>query len=122
MKNSKFIGEIIISIALVTILLMFLDPVSFVMPQVMHPLMAPTLIVLLVIFTAFLWKEKPGDEREQMHKFIASRFAYFAGIVTVTIGIMFQSVNHVIDPWLIITASVILLAKIVGLVYGYIKH
>src|SRR5258708_2508728 len=121
MKN-KFIGEIVISIILIGLLVFFINPLDLLMPQQMHPLMVPILIILFVIFAGLLWRETPGDERKQFHKFIASRFAYFAGVSTLIIGVIFQSFDHVIDPWLIIAICITLLAKIVGLIYGYFKH
>lgn len=121
MKN-KFIGETIISITLIVLLSFFLNPLELMMPQSMHALMIPLLVVLFVIFTGLLWKEAPGDEREQLHKYIASRFAYFAAITTLVIAIIIQSSQKTIDPWLIITICIALLAKIAGLIYSYLKH
>lgn len=121
MKN-KFVGEIIISLVLIGLLVFFINPLDLLMPQPLHPFMVPFLVVLFIIFAGLLWKETPGDEREQLHKFIASRFAYFAVITTLIIGIIFQSLRSEIDPWLIIAICIALLAKILGLVYGYLKH
>lgn len=121
MKN-KFIGEAIISIILIGLLVFFLNPLELMMPKSMHAIMIPLLIVLFIVFTGVMWKETPGDEREQLHKFIASRFAYFAAIATLIIGIVTQSFQKSIDPWLIITICIALLAKIVGLIYGYFTH
>lgn len=92
------------------------------MPQPMHMVMVPLLVILFIAFAGFLWKEKAGDERENLHRFIAARFAYFAGVTTVIIGIILQSSHQVIDPWLIITICVMLLAKILGLIYSNLKH
>ena len=117
-----FIGEIIISLLLIGLLVFFINPLDLLMPYALHPFMVPFLIVLFIIFTGFLWKEAPGDEREQMHKFIASRFAYFATITTLIVGVVLQSFNGEIDPWILIAICVGLLAKIIGLIYGYIKH
>ncbi|HEV2339653.1 MAG TPA: hypothetical protein VGT05_02670 [Patescibacteria group bacterium] len=121
MKN-KFIGEAIISVVLIALLVFFLNPLELVMPQSVHMIMIPFLVVLFIVFTGVLWKETPGDEREQLHKFIASRFAYFAAVATLIIGIVMQSFEKAIDPWLIITICVALLAKITGLIYGYFRH
>lgn len=121
MKN-KFIGEIIISLALIGLLVFFINPLDLFMPNALHPFMVPFLIVLFIIFAGFLWKEAPGDERDQMHKFIASRLAYFATIATLIVGVVIQSVNTGIDPLIIIAICIGLLAKIIGLIYGHIKH
>ncbi len=117
-----FLGEAIISAALIIILLFFINPLNLLMPVQMHPFMVPTLILIFVIFSALIWGEAPGDERENLHKFIASRFAYFAGVLTLIIGIVSQSFKSEIDPFLIIAVCVMLLAKILGLVYGNFRH
>lgn len=121
MKNN-FVGEIIISFALIGLLIFFINPFDLLMPHALHPFMVPFLVVLFIIFAGFLWKETPGDERVQFHKFMASRFAYFAVIATLIIGVIFQSFKGGVDPFLIIGICIALLAKIVGLIYGHIKH
>ncbi len=121
MKN-KFVGEIVISLALIGLLVFFINPLDLLMPHMLHPFMIPFLAILFIIFAGLLWKETPGDEREQLHKFIASRVAYFAAIATLIAGVIFQSFKGEIDPWLVIAICIALIAKILGLIYGYIKH
>lgn len=121
LKNN-FIGEAIISVVLIALLLFFLNPLELMMPKSMHAIMVPLLLVLFIAFTGVLWKETSGDERDNLHKFIASRFAYFAAVATLIIGIVMESFQKAIDPWLIITICVVLLAKIAGLIYGYFRH
>lgn len=121
MKNN-FFGEIAISFLLIGLLVFFINPLDLLMPHSLHPFMVPFLLVLFIIFAGLLWKETPGDEREQLHKFIASRFAYFAVITTLIVGVIFQSFKGEVDPFLIIGICIALLAKILGFIYGYIKH
>jgi predicted permease len=121
MKNN-FLGEIIISIILIGLLSLFFNPIGLLMPQTMHGLMIPTLIIVSIILLGLLWKEKSGDERENLHKYIASRFSYFAAVVTLIIAIIVENNQHALDPWLVIIVCVMLLAKIGGLMYGYLKH
>lgn len=121
MKN-KFIGELTLLAALIGLLLFFLNPVLIFLPRPMHPFMIPLLIILFIIFAAMLWKERPTDEREQLHTLIASRFAYFAGVTVLTIAIIIQHAQRSIDPWLIIAICIMLLAKIIGLLYGHLRH
>ena len=121
MKNN-FVGEIVISLSLIGLLVFFINPLDLLMPHVLHPFMVPFLLVLFIMFAGFLWKEKPGDEREQLHKFIASRFAYFSVVATLIAGVVLQSFKGEIDPWLVIAICIALLAKIIGLLYGDIKH
>lgn len=121
MKNN-FFGEILISLFLIGLLLFYINPLYFMMPEIMHPLMIPVLLVIFIIFGATVWREAPGDEREQLHKYISSRFAYFAGIAVLILAIILQTLNDVLDPWLVITACSILLAKLIGIIYGHLKH
>lgn len=118
----KFLGELLISFLLIVLLVFFINPFNLLMSSSMHSLMIPTLIIVFIPFAGFLWKETPGDEREQMHKFIASRFAYFAGVTVLLLGIIYQSIHHTLDSWLVITICIILLAKILGLIYGYFRN
>ena len=123
MKN-KFIGELILSAVLICLLLFFLKPVLVFLPLPMHPFMIPLLVILFIIFAGMLWKERPSDEREQLHTFIASRFAYFAS-VAILISRNYHTTPYAqgaIDPWLIIAICVMLLAKILGFLYGHLRH
>lgn len=110
------------SLALIGLLIFFINPFDLLMPHALHPFMVPFLIVLFIIFAGFLWKETPGDERDQQHKLIASRFAYFAVISTLVVGVIFQSFEGKVDPFLVIGVCTALLAKIIGLIYGKTKH
>lgn len=121
MKHN-FLGETFISLILLGMLIFFVNPMDITMPSMMHSFIGPTLVILFIIFVAVLFKENGGDEREQLHKHIASRFAYFAGIGVVLLAIIVQSAHQVLDSWLVIIIAVMLLAKIIGLVYGNFKR
>lgn len=120
--RSNFLGEIVLSVILVGVLIFFVQPVYHMMPDVMYPLMSPLLVIIFILLAATLWKEAPGDERIQLHKLIASRFAYFAAITTLVIAIIYQTTQGKLDAWLVITACVLLLAKIFGTVYAKFRH
>ncbi len=123
MKNNlNFLGETLISLFLVGLLIFFVNPLDLLMPKELHLFMIPTLVLLFVVFTAIIWKEKAIDEREQLHKYISARFAYFASITVLVLGIIYQSAYNAVDPWLIIAVCVILLSKLIGLVYGHFRH
>jgi hypothetical protein len=120
MKNN-LLGETLISIILVGLLVFYLDPFEPMMPKPMHMIMIPLVIILFVFLAAFLWRETPGDEREQLHKFIASRIAYFVGTLTLIIAFIYQSLHHTIDNWIIITVCVMLLGKILASLYAKVR-
>lgn len=115
------IGEFIISLALIFLLTSFFYPEKLFMPHAMHPFMIPFVIVLLVLFGAVLWKETPGDEREQLHKLIAARVAYFAGIVALAAAVIYQNIFHKVDWWLLVVLCIMLLGKVVGSLYAKLR-
>lgn len=75
MKNN-FLTEIIISTVLIGLLILLLNPFNFLMTTSVQTMMVLGVLIIFVSFCIFVWKEKSKDEREQLHKQIASRFAY----------------------------------------------
>ncbi|MBI4067758.1 hypothetical protein HY407_05225 [Candidatus Gottesmanbacteria bacterium] len=89
------------------------------------PFLSMLVIVLIAIFGMFVsivWKEQVRDEREVLHRMLAGRFAFLVGSSILVIGIIVQELRHVTDPWLIYALSGMLIAKIVGMLYGQKKY
>jgi len=80
------------------------------------------LIVVFFVFASFVWRENARDEREGLHKMMAGRIAFLAGTATLVIAIIIQSFRHELDFWLVLTLGIMILAKIIGLLYGRIKY
>lgn len=92
----------------------------------MNPMMYMTfqfasLTGILALVGLFVFEEK-GDERIELHKKVASRFGYIAGLLTASIGLVFQSISHTIDPWLLGVVIVMITAKLVGRLYSTWKN
>ncbi len=121
MKNN-FFGEIAISIILLVFLVLLVNPFDFLMPKSMEMLLLVGLALIFIIFVGFFWKEKAIDERENLHRYIAGRFAYFTGVSLLTLGVIIQSLRHTLDRWLVVILIAMIIAKIFGLIYGHIKH
>ncbi len=121
MKNN-LIQEIAVSLILIVLLALFLNPFGFWMPNALLMMMMLGLVVVFVVFASFVWKENARDEREGLHKMIAGRIAFLVGTALLVVGIIVQSFKHELDFWLIFTLGTMILAKIIGLVYGRIKH
>ena len=120
--NNSLLNEILISIALVVLLILFLNPFDFWMPNKILMLMILILIVVFSIFASFIWREDAKDERQTLHKMIAGRFAFLVGSAVLVIGVVFQSFEHKVDIWLILALGLMILAKIIGLIYGRFKY
>lgn len=112
--------EISISIILIILLvLLFVNPFMY---GALFMMVIIGLIIAFALFAIFIWKENARDERETLHKIMASRIAFLAGTGILVIGIVVQSFGHKLDPWLIITLGIMIIAKIAGLIYGQFKN
>lgn len=121
MKNN-LIQEISVSIILIILLSLFLNPLGFWMPNTILIMMITGLIVLFALFASFIWKENSKDERESLHKMMAGKFAFLVGASGLTVGIIIQSLQHSLDGWLVVILGAMVFAKIIGLIYGRIKY
>ena len=121
MKNN-FLQEVIVSVVLVVLLILFLNPFELWMPPVLLMMLVLGLVVVFSIFASFMWRENARDEREGFHKMMAGRFAFLAGTALLVIGTIVQSFRHELDSWLVLTLGTMILAKIIGLIYGRAKH
>jgi len=121
MKNN-LLQEIFVSLVLVVLLILFLNPFDFWMPNTLLMVMVLGLVVVFMLFASFIWKENSIDEREGLHKMMAGRVAFLAGTGVLVVGIIIQSFNHQLDSWLVFTLGVMILAKVGGLIYSKIKN
>ncbi len=122
MNNKRTIQEIIAASIFIILSVLLVNPFDFWMPNMMVIMMLCVIVVAFGFFAGLIWREQGGDEREQYHTMIAGRIGYLAGVGTLIIGIITQTVTtHNIDPWLVIVLGVMIIAKIVALAYGRSK-
>ena len=121
MKNN-FLQEIIVSVVLIVLLILFLNPFELWMPPVLLMMMVLGLVIVFSIFASFIWRENSRDERENLHKMMAGRIAFLAGAGSLVIGIIIQSFRHELDFWLVLTLGTMIFAKIIGLIYSRARH
>mgnify|MGYP000452539675 CR=1 FL=1 len=121
MKNN-LLQEISVSVVLIVLLILFLNPFGFWMPPVLLMIMVLGLVVVFALFASFIWRENARDEREGLHKMMAGRIAFLAGTSVLVIGIIVQSFKHELDLWLVLTLGAMILAKIIGLIYSRARH
>ncbi len=81
-------------------------------------------ISVMVFFgLAFLMCHKSSnDEREQLLLLLGERFGFMAGALILMKGLIIQVIDGLVDPWLLGTFVVMLLAKTLGMIYGKVKH
>ena len=89
----------------------------------MLSMLLPTLAVLaaLIVLAAGL-TEGRGDERAALHRLMASRAAFLLGLAVLAVGTLWQTYAHALDPWLVCALVAVTIGKILGLLYGRMKH
>ncbi len=120
--NNNLLQEVSISGTLIILLVFFLNPFDFWMPTSLLMMMVLALVVVFALFASFLWKENHKDEREGLHKMMAGRIAFLVGTALLTLGIIVQSFDHNLDPWLIFVLTGMIVAKNMTLIYGRINN
>ena len=120
MKNN-IISEIIVSLILIILLVVILNPFKIWMPDMMHVAVLIAVFAVFIIFSIFILREKVIDEREGVHRMIASRAGFLSGAIIMIVGIIVQGFHGAVDAWLILSLVVMVLAKIAARLYGDFK-
>lgn len=115
---SRIFSETFVATLLVVVLMCFVNPFDFWMPDAIHMSLLGVIVALFAVFAMFLWREDAADEREEMHRYIATRFAYAAGGGVLLVGIVVQAFAHAVDPWMPLALVGMVLAKIAGRWYA----
>jgi heme O synthase-like polyprenyltransferase len=113
--------ELAVSLGLLALLFVLYNPWDLLMPGYLVMSFLVGMVVLYVAFATFLWRENGGDERENLHRMFADRIAYLAGSAILLFGIIIGELNHSLNPWLIGALAAMVIAKVIGFVYGEIK-
>lgn len=116
MKNLN--KEIITSVILVLLLALILNPFDFWMPNMMHMMVLAIIVAAFGTFASLVLRERAIDERENVHRMFADRIAFLSGSTILVVGIFIQALDDNIDPWLIATLVVMVLAKTLALLYS----
>lgn len=116
--ENKLTKEIIVSLTLVVLAVLLLNPFHFWMPDMMVMGMLAILLVLFGVFASFILKEKIFDERDNVNRSLAGRNAFLAGSAILMLGIVIQGYSHSIDPWLVIALIMMIIIKIVTRIWS----
>ena len=120
MKNK--ILQIIVAVILVAFLVLLANPFTFWMPEVALMLTLLVATALLIIWIGLVLQEKAGDEREEAHRMEAGRTAYIYGVGVLTLALIYQGLNHTLDPWILVTLGVMVLSRLISRLYADIHR
>ncbi len=110
--------EIGISSVLVILTILLLNPFHFWMPTMIHMVMLALTLAIFALFAIFILRERIQDEREAIHRMLSGRVAFLTGSALLTIGIVFQSLQHSVDVWLVIVLVAMVLSKLITRIYS----
>lgn len=110
MKNN--LKEAIVTILLVVITVLLLNPFHFWMPDMMVMGMLVCTLALFGVFASFILREEKGDERDGLHRTLAGRNAFLVGSAVLILGIVVQGYRHSVDPWLVVALTCMIVVKI----------
>jgi len=110
----------IISILIIILALMLLDPFMVLMPGSMPMFVILLLVVLFAAYSIFIYREKARDERELINRMAAARTAWLIGAGATLAGIVYEGLTrHMVDKWLIFA----LVATVIGkLLAGWLRQ
>ncbi len=114
--------EGIIALVLAVLLVFLVNPFDLFMPSMMQTLAVALAGLLFLLFAGFVWREQAEDEREELHRFLAARFAYLIGMGVLMLAVLIQSFAHMLDPWIIAALIGMLIAKVAGRMYAKSKY
>ncbi len=76
------------------------------------------LILALVVITIVFWSERASDEREKMHRMMADRVGFLVGAGSIVVVIIVQTLQHKAESLFSVVLFAMLIAKILGHVWG----
>ena len=113
MRNS--LGEIALALVLAAILVLLANPLRLWMPAPVTMLSLLIAAVLVAVFAGFVLKEGKGDEREELHRMLADRAAYLAGIAVLTVALVAEGfLRGRIDAWIPLALAAMIFVKLVA--------
>ncbi len=119
MNLKTYWQELVLSLALIVVIIGFLPPLqSWWMTSSFMPSVLFLLAIIFILFSIFIWKERAFDERELAHRNFASRLGYLTGSSVLVIGIIYETLNHRFDPWLVLALIIMIAVKVATRVYS----
>jgi|SRR5580704_340329 hypothetical protein len=110
--------ETIIASVLIVLLVAIANPFHVWMPTAVQMLIVVCLFAAFSAFAIFIVREHVRDEREGTHRMFAGRVAFLAGAAVLTVAIIVQELQNMLDVWLIAALVVMVLAKMGTAIYS----
>jgi apolipoprotein N-acyltransferase len=116
--KSTILNEITLSIILIILTILFLDPFMVLMPSSLIYMLVGGMAIIFSVFAGLVWRERAEDERDELHNMFAGRTGYVMGAGVLVVGIIWQTIFAHPDPWLMTALIGLVLGKLTGLYYA----
>jgi predicted Co/Zn/Cd cation transporter (cation efflux family) len=113
-------SELTISAVLLAALFLKLDPFHWLMPTATQMGLLGVFAVAFALYAGAIFREKAQDERESLLLYRANRMGYLAGVVSISVVIVFQDLRHNLDPMLLLVLALMVVVKL--MVLGYSRY
>lgn len=113
----KVLDAVVIAVMLI-LLFSLVNPFDWFMFSRVAMIALAVFICFFAIFIAAFWNEHPRDERDALHMMFSGRVAFLVGTTVTAVGIIVQSIQHTLQPWLPFILCSMVLSKYVARVYA----
>lgn len=107
--------ELIISIVFIFLAAALTDMFHGFMPSQFQMMVLAVIVISYAVFSAFIFRERAHDEREEQHLYRSGRVAFLFGICILVVGIVIQTFRHALDPVLVWTLTMMVVVKLLSL-------
>lgn len=119
----KELWEICIAILLIAFIGVLTFAHSAWMPSMATMLTLVLIVATFSVFAVFVWRERGGDEREQLMRHVASRFAFLLTGAVLVVGIIYETLAHYgPNIWLAGALVAMVGGKVIGHAYARRKY
>jgi len=116
------LGEVIVSAVFLVLLALKLDPFDLLMPNHMQMVILALVVAVFGLYAGILFRQRARDEREALHVYRASRFAYVSGVALLVIAITVQSFQGGADRWLFYILAGMVIVKMAILMWSRFRN
>ena len=111
---AQFVSAVLLAVAAIFLV----NPFNIWMPEMTHMLVLAIAVAVFGACSVFVLMEQIGDERENEHRHTAGRAAFLAGGAILITGIIMQTLQHALDPWLVWALLGMVVAKSITRLYS----
>jgi len=118
----RALSETLLAFAVLIVLFLKMDPFHWFMPTEMQMLILCIFAAAFALYAGVVFREQARDERESSHLYLASRWGYLVGVVSLSLVIVVEDVLHRLDPGLLLVLGIMVVVKLVVLRWAQWRH